>query len=756
MKFYQACYGKPHNVNWELFHTSADIPFAASAFYEKAESNNVPQNMPKDDLCDSEGRAKDFLLTEILTRDSMVCVNQVKYGAADLDAQGRRKMFAHGFIFMSENIWSDPNFILSVSDKNFKFDSDATEAIPANLLRDRPYTVAEALQAIGRPEGDIIRLVACVYISLTSNTDFPIYIVSSKKEEVLKPVFYCICRSLPYPLRYVLSVSNSNNFERAQFKSLMFVDSIPANGSYFNLDTGESNMNPESLDRSEDRFPFYHRLKQTGIDRFSNYCDLLQFELIKMQLSSSRDYNILKLADIVMQGVKEQYGRTDESLTRLLFAVASYAPLQNSYVDAYLADLLSNYDLRGLIPNDVLMNKLRVRAEKTDSAAFVALYERLQIRCLLSSGTLNAVEFLLRQRESGQEHFLHWFQYLADMKNGPEVAAEYCIARIRACTSLETLLKVYEDCGQLTSFDQIVGPLDEKSQDITLRALTAEPVAADSCCLALDEYKNFFETVMSGESKKDFSDRVDSLTNEYWNRFSIASFAFTEAKINSYQCMEKFDHPTFIRVQSLMKLYHLVKQPYALAPEVVLETIEVLLEKIERDWNVSTQEGSALARQIQGFLLSGLYEYQRQDLLFWYHVATFGRAVNPGINSFAWMIVHKLPVITSDYDFDRAVCDPKVADRLGSLILMIGESNGNGSGPDGIDPKSEDYKLLKRRVSRLCEREKELRREQKERRKELDRQNRGQEKLGESNPPGSEEQKGHGLFFFGNHRNGRH
>ena len=55
MRFYQACYGKPDNVNWTLFNVSPDLPQHMRTFFEKVGNRNAPQNLSAQELRGQDG-----------------------------------------------------------------------------------------------------------------------------------------------------------------------------------------------------------------------------------------------------------------------------------------------------------------------------------------------------------------------------------------------------------------------------------------------------------------------------------------------------------------------------------------------------------------------------------------------------------------------------------------------------------------------------------------------------------------------------
>ena len=130
MRFFQASYGKPDNINWKLFNLSPGIPQDMCDFFEKVGTRNAPQNLNPQDMRDEAGNP--LLLREICSQDRIIGLTQVQYG--EVDNTGRPKITAHGFLFSADDhVLRDPNEILSVSDENFTFGSQATN--PVDSLR---------------------------------------------------------------------------------------------------------------------------------------------------------------------------------------------------------------------------------------------------------------------------------------------------------------------------------------------------------------------------------------------------------------------------------------------------------------------------------------------------------------------------------------------------------------------------------------------------------------------------------------------
>ena len=153
----------------------------------------------------------------------------MRYGS--VDNLGAAHYVRQGFLFSAEDgVLDDPNQVLTIADRNFTFEDGG---VSASLEREPGFTVESAMQAAGLDDRSLLNLMACIYTSLVSRTDYPLYLVVSEKEKKMKALIYCIYMALPYSLRYSLSFSDSNNLRRAPLKSVIISENIPAGDSYF-------------------------------------------------------------------------------------------------------------------------------------------------------------------------------------------------------------------------------------------------------------------------------------------------------------------------------------------------------------------------------------------------------------------------------------------------------------------------------------------------------------------------------------------
>ena len=727
MRFFQASYGKPDNINWKLFNLSPGIPQDMCDFFEKVGTRNAPQNLNPQDMRDEAGNP--LLLREICSQDRIIGLTQVQYG--EVDNTGRPKITAHGFLFSADDhVLRDPNEILSVSDENFTFGSQATN--PVDSLQYEPrFTLASAMETAGLSENNLLKLMACVNISLVSQTDYPLFLLDCREEQRMKAVMYCIYMSLPYSLRYLLSFSNANNFSRSLCKSISFVRQAPAGAYWYHLDNGETNVELEDIGQNPDQYPFLYRLREYGAARFDTYCQQLQAKLDEMQLSWSQDYETLKMADVMLDGLAFLQKKDDHKLTRFLFETVSYAPLQNQKVDDYLAQVLKIYAERGLVPNEILLKKLQVRALKTSSAAYGEIYRHMQASSLIQQGQSEVSAFLAQQSNENPEEFRKWCTYLEKFDNGHEMAGGYYTFRVSQSTSLDDLLETVREGHRYLDTKAFSEAILDKIQNFTRQAFTREFTGPDSCVEIQEACDHALSECFPQMSRQEIEGILCSLIDEYWDRFRFETFQFTSVKMTNYQTMASESHPTCQKVERLIRFYEELMEaernisafPYQLA-----DTLSQLFD----NQSFTPRECDVLVPMIQKLVCTHLRARTNRDFVFWFNVADLtARDNSAGMEQ---MLRWNLPVLTDDDCFESALQEQGLLQNLDLIIRLIGDGKNRTGLLGKLDPRSDEFKLMKRRQVRLLNLQQEFEKVEKQRAKSEEKHRRQQEKQQRSLP----------------------
>lgn len=719
MRFYQACYGKPDNVNWTLFNVSPDLPQHMRTFFEKVGNRNAPQNLSAQELRGQDGTP--LCLYEICSQDRVVGVSRVQYGS--VDNLGRPTMCAQGFLFSAEDgVLDDPNQVLTIADRNFTFEDGG---VSASLEREPGFTVESAMQAAGLDDRSLLNLMACIYTSLVSRTDYPLYLVVSEKEKKMKALIYCIYMALPYSLRYSLSFSDSNNLRRAPLKSVIISENIPAGDSYFCPETGKTNVDLHDISQNPERYPFLYYLRSTGLSGFARYCDSLRAALERLQMVNPQEYESLRLADFIMRGPEFLQKMDTQKLTRFLFELASSAPMQNAQADAYLAQVLEEYAGRGQVPNEVLLRKLQVRAQKTSCQPFVEEYRRLQAAALMGAGQEQVTQFLAEQNQEDREQFAVWCGYLSGLPNGHTMIGGYYAFCMKQSISMEELLQRVENARSYLDVPSVAEAVSQRILDLTRQALAREPVEEGQYAGALEACANAFYTSFPQKGQSEINEAIEMLLTEYWRQFRLASFRFEPVRMDNYRNVALDGEAMCDKVTWLMELYDFAVQGANGLQEAVYE-----IEKRIKDMtaHLTEQELRSLVGEIQRMLLSVLKGRTNRDLIFWYNVACMSCKFGNMSSGFYQMACWHLPVLEDDACFEAELGRDNVRKSLSQLIQLLIGRTGNGGALGALEPSSEEYKLLKRRCQRLQGLQQEMAKEEKARAKQEEKLRRQQQK----------------------------
>lgn len=695
MKFYQACYGKPDNASWALYNTSDDMIANMATFYEKAESRNTPQYLNSNDMVDENGNALCF--TEVISQMGIVSVSKIQYGTKD--NAGRAKMTAHGFLFsIEDDPLSDPNDILAIADSNFKFDVEASKTIPEKLEYDQKYDIRGALKACGMDFDCLTKFISCLYLSFTSTTDFPIYVYSSRANEIMRPLMYCVYKLIPEPLRYNISFSNANNMSKVQFKSIMFVNKHYDDVSYFDADTGDTNIDISEIETLKENYPFLNKLKELGIDGFDAYCKSLQLELDNMQMSVTSDYDILKLADIFAKGDSFVKSMNAEALTRFLLEITVYAPIQNRYIDDRLSEYLTEFYGRGISPNEALMHRVQVRSEKTSSSNFVEIYKQLKMKSLADQGDNAVVDFLAEQHSIDQERFENWRQYILKLPGGVSIVEKYYVQALGNTRSYEELVAIYSEAPKETRRDAFKQATDDQCLAILRMTLREQEAIIGSFTTVLDRYKGILN-ILHPDDRDMFYQIFEAECLQYWKTFNLNKFEFTEARISNFRCLEVDRSPMYRFIKILIDVYDTLEGNVKCTYSLVEYAEKVIQSLIQNDY-LTTPQWKSLAPKIQTYFLAKLEAYKASNFWFWYALANFKSETNPYVTMLNW----ELEVLVDEAAFSRSVrfenLTPKHIDKL--IDDLEGDDEYFGYIDNGdFDKSSDEYKLLKKRLNIL-------------------------------------------------------
>ena len=706
-KFYQVCYGKPNN-NWKSFNCSPDATTNVVSFFEKNAINNTPQNFDYSKLGENEN------LCEIVCFDRFIETSRTKYGM--VDNFGRPMMFSNGFVFDAYDKWlENPNNILALSEDNFHFSIEETANIPDVPKYNSPFSM-ETAKSITKLNDDQIKMImGCVNLSFASSINYPTYLVFSGTTEEKKALMFIIISLIPYSLRYQICISNANNFQYSMNKTFMIVDEIPESGQYIDVRTSSGNIELGIIEE-DNKYPFLAALFEYGVNSYDRYCKELAEEANEIGLPYICDYDDLIYADLILRAnFKSIQKKNDTELTKFLLDISAKVPIGNLTVDQFVSKLLKIYIERKIEPNEVLLNRIKVRNDKTECKDLQAEYKHLQMLALVNSGEEKTVDFLREEKSRNINAFEEWAKYIIN-SNGENCVNKYYSSEIANATSFQQIKDLWSERKELISDNSIDSETKERLHYIALNELFTKSNVKDSFNEIIEEYtQTYFE--MFGEENEPL-ELQDSLFSAFWDKYVIDDFEFSDeycVNLKEIKSINKKVYaPSF--VEYLLRL----QESIIFASKDNGPPERQMLEDEFRCFNDYTELTESLRNKLSEYVLSVFSNCQNKHLIFWYKLAKIRLKEDETYKAFDRMIDWHLDVLLVDYEFENSLDGSRIGEYINELIYIIEGSKWQLGYLDNCDSKDERYKLMKSRLSQLKSKQKQLKKEMKRSEKESD------------------------------------
>lgn len=705
MKFAQICYGKPNN-RWESFNVGGAYSSEMIEFFTQCSTNNAGQEVPAEYL------RHEKYLWEITASEKFTEVSKVKFGI--IDGSGRAAIFSHGYVFNNEDrCLENPKDIISISDSNFKFSYEQTKEIPTQLFKDEDMDFDEAITISGINETTLLNMLFSVYISLNSLSNYPVYFIYNGDLRQIKALAYLIYSFLPYSLRYKISISNTNNLRLSTNKSFMFVNEAPSGEYFYDLITGETNINLEEVRSNRSLYPFIVALKKYSFNGFDDYCQQLDGIREKLGYPYICEYiellnvdTVLSYLDSKKNGVNSFSKLEDLDLTKFLLEFSSKAPFSNDLVDEFIAELLIEYKDRGLVPNELLMNKIKFRNTKTKLDLYKNIYKQLQMAVLVESGEEATVSFLNDERERDTAAFNEWVEYIIN-SGGSKYIDKFFGLKIDTAKDLNSVLVFWKEVKSFNNNTVLAYTVKKKMQELALRNMVEAPNTSSAFHNVFLEYSKVYIDAFGKEPVE----LISELVKLYWPQYNIDSFEFSQSYFTNIYELAEYNMP--LEVQVLCDLYE----------KVMLASTKD--DNSSRDGIVSNLKlfnkinlGQKLRNKICEFIVREFEYQQHSHIVFWYEIAKFnaGQRALPKVTYY--LVEWNIDVFMSDTYFSNALYDDDVTrDFIDEFIMSIeGERNLEGY-IDIVPAKSEEYYLAKDRLNQLKKYLKALNKEEKSRAK---------------------------------------
>lgn len=558
MKFYQACFGKP-DEKWQLFNMAEDMPQNLISAFEGFGNGCTPQTIGTDILVDRNDNP--VLLYELLPLENAMCVLRAKYG--ETDNAGRAKTFVHGFLCDDEACFKDPSVMLTVAEENFFFTPEETAAIPQEIVLTEKLGNAQAAALAGLDKEKQNRLMQCVYAMLTSPTDYPLYLYCDGDLKKEKAVIQCILSALPYPLRHQISFANADTLSYGIYKRIMLVDRKKDGVRFFDLRTGEHNLDEEirDIEESPAQYPTYYTFAESTQEEFDLYCDQLCAVMKNLEMENVDAYEYINLAHIYLAGTDRILAQDDLGMMRSLLELLARSP-RNPYADDFIATVLQNGEERSVVWPDAIVERVEERGEGTASALFKEAYRSIHVHAFLRQDDAAIEEALQKQYSEGEEAFNAFCDMLTPIPAGRAHICAFLKKKIETARTYESVERAYGEArayirGTETEDEDDLAAAKEYIKEI--RPLACRQIVNILLSLTVERplcngnYEAELETACAVIKRsivtkpQHYDEAVKEVyalvTKRFWERFRPADFEFVQQCADNCRNMMDYDKP---------------------------------------------------------------------------------------------------------------------------------------------------------------------------------------------------------------------
>lgn len=713
MEYCRASYGKPDNINWEIYDVSDNITPDMLEFYRKIGTMQAPDNIDKNNFLDENGKGKDLRIYEIISEDGIVCFSQAFYKMGAVDNNGRKTMISKGIMFdKTMHALSSPEKVMAINPVSFD-----SCGINSSLIYDAEYSLENALDVLQIDYQKIVNMMSCVYMLLKDTMNDTLFIACNEPYEKFRPLAYIIYSFLPFSMRYSLKITTLNQYNH-QGKNIVFTDKVLSNVTFYDIEEGKSSIEKYKMDEVIQNEFLLQKIAENPQAFNSEYCILLQQQLEKMGIPDTIDFDELKLADILSKG--KNYYQSKENMELLKFAleIISTAPVGNNYIDEYITNLLEEIYSRKIAVNESILKRISFRNEKTSYKGLTKIAEKMEVDLLTSKSETEVIQFLEHLRLVKEAKFNKYIAYIKETENGEKIIIDYYISQINKCRTREEIHRQWDECNDYIQNKELKQCINKSLFNITKKKLIDSFESGKSCARILEEYTSDVRHISPKVSKERMNEVRAAMMDSYWNVFDIKMFRFNACDIENYICMEKEDNRKYLGIIPLIELYNMVQKYYNYETREFMFSLEKHIEKFQRN-SFDVEEKIYINKIIQKYIVETLpYEFRCEHFVFWYKVADLNSNNMEYVNPFKNMIDWKLPVICNEDCFYDALESTRMESHIEEYMDKLHGSRHIDGCLKMLDSKSREYSLLSNRVKcmeeYLKEREKEKKRKNRE------------------------------------------
>ena len=375
---YQISYGKHEgNWNWHSFNVDPSAPVALIPFMETEGNGCATDNYNYKYWENEDGTFDDV----ILFMSYRGCFGQlrVRYGDEYRDPDGRSYMFVNAFVGLSnKGVLTDPNILVGISKENYHFTYEETQDFSSKPLYDEKFTFESALSEVGINKEQLEEIMACVYLAFNESRNYSTYFVLQSFSEIkYKALSFLILSLLPEQLRYNIIFSNADTRPSDTCQSFKIVKKAPTGVKYYCVNTGETNIKIENVDKYISYFPFYEKYKKYGYNSFCEYSKEIIECTGMLELPYSLSYGQLLMVSKFDLGCEYFQGLDKLDLIEYIRRLLSFNWNTTDAFRSYLIELLEYTKEKDCVIDSDIERKIYPWIERINQQNFNDLYDQL-------------------------------------------------------------------------------------------------------------------------------------------------------------------------------------------------------------------------------------------------------------------------------------------------------------------------------------------------------------------------------------------
>lgn len=694
-KFYQISYGKTEeNMGWHCFNVEPGFPISLD-FFRTFSNACAPGNFNSKSLTNSDNSVRDALA--IFSFGGNYGQTWVRYGFKESISPRREYMIATGFLatIPNDNAWS-PDEIISISKKNYKFIPSESFGFCSQLEYDDARSFSEVVTKLGLDEKSVLDILKVVYLSMFEERNSVTYLICDYDDDKVKDMAYLIYDLLPMELRGNIMVTNSDVFNSPVCKIFKIINEYPGTGAFYNVETKDCNIELERTTVFSEKFPFVAVFEKYGYSKYKDFCNKISEAVVSYGFKRSLSYTDLLFIFDLHAGVDGLKAYSDEKLDMFIEKLLFRKLPDNKKLNDYIIDALNLLYSRQIVPSESLIEAIEERAQLTGLAEYENIAVKFSMMRIVDGDERELFQYLDEKQSSSEFPLIIEFLVSANKK---DIITAYFDKRISACSSVQSLESLTESLDKLGILKTVYNALISRLIKICNEEIKRNICSENSVDGIFNEAKSYFKRFFTG----DFGVIENRIKKSFIDAFTPSSFVFDSVYVSNVRKITSGNASANIALSKLLDIFFAVcnyannVEDQKSSRNRIHEALRAYLQMFPSD--------AAVVKKIYDFLVKKLSvpdnnsRIKRNEfdelVLFWFPVAfNIGKCLQ--VNMTQLLLDANLSAFTNDLDFEGFVL-PKLKSLKNTTLYYQAFCDYLSY----ADPKSDNYKLIKKRAALL-------------------------------------------------------